>query len=141
VFNRLVEVSRRADRHLRSPHSRYDTPYQRRGLATAIYNCGLEAGLCLMTGARQSPAAHALWHRLAQRYEWGYVSVRNKTLTCLGKSVTADVRSDLYTRMVLLGASWSMGRFADATGMLQASRPTRSNDPVQLSASADIARR
>ena len=41
VFNRLVELDRRADRHLRAPHSRYDTPYQRRGLASAVYRWAL----------------------------------------------------------------------------------------------------
>ena len=64
VFNRLVELDRRADRHLRAPHSRYDTPYQRRGLASAVYRWALQEGWCLVSGARQSPGAHALWHQL-----------------------------------------------------------------------------
>src|SRR5690606_22837507 len=57
VFNRLVEVGRRADPYLRAPHSKYDRPYQRRGLAAAVYRWALDAGQCLITGARQSGAA------------------------------------------------------------------------------------
>ena len=76
VFNRLVEVGRRADPYLRAPHSKYDQPYQRRGLAAAVYRWALEAGQCLITGARQSGAARALWQSLARHYESGYVDVR-----------------------------------------------------------------
>jgi len=60
VFNRLVEVGRRADPYLRAPHSKYDRPYQRRGLAAAVYRWALDAGQCLITGARQSGAARAM---------------------------------------------------------------------------------
>jgi len=43
VFNRLVELNRRADRHLRSPHSRYgDVPAARPG----------QRGLPLAAGCR-----------------------------------------------------------------------------------------
>lgn len=117
VFNRLIELSRRADRYVRAPHSRYHAGYQRRGLATAIYCWGLDAGLCLMTGARQSTGAHALWHSLARRYELGYVDLRGKTLTYLGREVSAQVLDDLHTRMVLLGEGWTVHRFAQATDM------------------------
>ncbi|WP_431274060.1 N-acetyltransferase [Variovorax ureilyticus] len=117
VFNRLIEVSKRADRFVRAPHSKYDPQYQRRGLATAIYRWGLDAGLCLMTGARQSTGAHALWHALARRYELGYVDLRSKTLTYLGREVSPQVLDDLHTRMILLGDGWTVDRFAKATGM------------------------
>lgn len=117
VFNRLIEVGRRADPHVRAPHSRYDEPYQRRGLATAVYQWGLEAGFCLISGARQSPGAHALWHSLAGRYELGYVDLRNKTLTYLGRDVPSRTLDDLHTRMILLGEAWTVSRFSAATGM------------------------
>lgn len=117
VFNRLIEVGRRADRYLRAPHSKYDAPYQRRGLASAIYRWALDAGLCLLTGARQSPGAHALWHGLAQRYALGHVDVRDKTLTYLGPAVSDEVLAGLHTRMLLLGRGWSRAGFAAATGM------------------------
>lgn len=116
VFNRLIEVSKRADRYVRAPHSKYDPHYQRRGLATAIYRWGLDAGLCLMTGARQSTGAHALWLSLARRYEMGYVDLRGKTLTYLGREVSPRVLDDLHTRMILLGGGWSVDRFTSATG-------------------------
>ncbi len=117
VFNRLVELDKRADRHLRAPHSRYGTDYQRLGLATAIYRWGLAAGLCLITGARQSPGAHALWHSLAKHHELGYVDLRQKTLTYLGPEVSAQVLEDLNTRMILLGEGWTISRLRAATGM------------------------
>ncbi len=118
VFNRLIEVGRRTDPYVRAPHSKYAAGYQRRGLATAIYRWGLDAGLCLMSGARQSASAHALWRKLAAHYVLGYVDLRAKTLTYLGDSVSARVQDDLHTRMILLGGGWSIASFADATGML-----------------------
>jgi len=48
VFNRLIELDRRADPHLRAPHARFSADYQRRGLATAIYR-----DLPLVAGGRQ----------------------------------------------------------------------------------------
>lgn len=117
VFNRLIEVHRRADRYVRAPHSKYDPQYQRRGLATAIYRWGLDAGLCMLTGARQSPAAHALWHKLAANYTLGYVDLRDKTLTYLGHEVSPQVLGELHTRMLLLGRGWTLGKFTAATGM------------------------
>lgn len=117
VFNRLVELDRRADRHLRAPHSKYAPPYQRRGLASAIYRSYLDAGHCLITGARQSPGAHALWEALARNYERGYVDLRSKTLCYLGPEVSEPVLSDLHTRMVLLGRGWTIAALGAATGM------------------------
>jgi hypothetical protein len=117
TFNRLVEVDRRTDRHVRAPHSRYGAPYQRRGLASAVYQWGLDAGFCLISGARQSPGAHALWQHLARRHELGFVDLRNKTLRYLGPEVPARVLDELHTRMLLLGQGWTLDRFAAATGM------------------------
>ncbi|MGT2437014.1 hypothetical protein ACU4GH_15395 [Bradyrhizobium betae] len=39
----------------------------------------LDAGLCLMSGARQSPGANALWHALSRHYALGYADLRCKT--------------------------------------------------------------
>ena len=117
VFNRLVELDRRADRHLRAPHSRYDTPYQRRGLASAVYRWALQEGWCLVSGARQSPGAHALWRRLAQQHAWGYVDLRDKAVTYLGQDVEPPVLDDLLVRMVLLGEGWTLERLRSAIRM------------------------
>lgn len=117
VFNRLVELDARADRYLRAPHSRYRPAYQRQGVATAVYRWGLDAGLCLITGARQSPGAHALWQSLAQRYPRLYVDLRDRVLRCLGPHVDAAVRDDLHTRMLLLGRGWSVQRLAAEAGL------------------------
>jgi GNAT superfamily N-acetyltransferase len=117
VFNRLVELNRRADRHLRAPHSRYSPEYQRRGIATAVYEWALGSGLCLISGARQSTGAHGLWRSLAQRHELVHVDVRDKALRCLGAEVDDALLDDLHTRMVLLGGDWTLDRLCGATGM------------------------
>ncbi len=111
VFNRLIELARRADRHVRAPHSQYDPAYQRRGLATAVYRWALGSGICLMSGARQSPGANALWQSLAQRYEAGFVDLRDKRLTYLGTEVDDATLGALHTRMFLLGNGWTLARF------------------------------
>lgn len=118
VFNRLIEVGKRADRYVRAPHSKYAPEYQRRGLATAVYEWGLERGLCLITGARQSTGANALWHALARHYPLGYVDVRNRSLRYLGEAVSQSVHDDLHTRMILIGKGWSVERLVS-----QAMRP------------------
>ena len=117
VFNRLIEVGRRADPYVRAPHSKYAEPYQGMGLATAVYRWGLDAGLCIMSGARQSTGAHRLWMRLARDYELGYVDLRRKRLSYLGRQVPETVLQDLHTRMVLLGRGWTLPDYMRATGM------------------------
>ncbi len=117
VFNRLIEVGRRADPHLRAPHSKYAPAYQRQGLATAVYEWGLGAGICLLSGARQSPEAHRLWQALSRRHELQHVHVENKTLRHLGSQHATAGSGDLHTRMLLLGAGWTMQQLMQATGM------------------------
>lgn len=111
VFNRLIELGRRADRHVRAPHSQYDPAYQRRGLATAVYRWALGSGICLMSGARQSPGANALWQSLANRHEAGFVDLREKVLTYLGTEIDEATLGALHTRMLLLGNGWTLERF------------------------------
>jgi hypothetical protein len=117
VFNRLIEVSRHTDPHVRAPHSKYAQPYQRRGLSTAVYTWALATGMCLISGARQSPGAHALWEGLARRHAGGYVELRDKQLTYLGRDVPTPRREDLPVRRFLLGEGWSLGAFAAAVRM------------------------
>lgn len=116
VFNRLIELNRRADRVLRSPHTRIAPEYRRHGIATAVYRWALGQGICLISGPRQSPAAHALWHRLAQHHPLRYVHLKDKRLTDLGPRVSPEVLEDFHTRMVLWGVGWDEGRFSSATG-------------------------
>ena len=118
VFNRLIELDRRADRYLRAPHSKYAAGYQRRGLASAVYRRALESGWCLMSGARQSAGAHALWESLARRYPSGYVRVERKRLTYLGARVSGAVLDSLEPRRMLLGGGWTVEGLAGVTGML-----------------------
>jgi hypothetical protein len=102
VFNRLVELDRRIDPLIRGPHSKYAAAYQRRGIASAVYQWGLER-FCLISGARQSEAAHALWRSLGRRYPLGYVTLRDKEVRYLGLEIPPELRDDLETRMILLG--------------------------------------
>ncbi|WP_034348354.1 hypothetical protein [Noviherbaspirillum massiliense] len=120
VLNRLVEVNRRTDPHLRAPHSKYAPAYQRRGIATTIYRWWLEAGRCLITGARQSMGANLLWHALGKRHDLIYVDLRNKNLRYLGRQVSRQTLEDLHTRMILLGRGWDKERLANQAGMLMA---------------------
>lgn len=114
---RATRCSTASSRSAAAPHSKFDAPYQRRGLASAIYRWGLDAGLCLVTGARQSEGAHALWHKLGRDYPLGHVELRDKALRYLGPTVAPEVLGELHTRMLLLGRPWTLARFAAATGM------------------------
>ena len=119
VFNRLVEVDKRTDRRVRSPHSRFAPAYQRRGIASALYQQVLDQGVCLLSGARQSPGAHGLWNRLARSYASHYVAIAgDKSLQHLGASLPQDaVLDQLSTRRLLLGAGWELEAFAQAVRM------------------------
>ncbi|RSZ34500.1 MULTISPECIES: N-acetyltransferase [unclassified Variovorax] len=117
VFNRLIELSRRADRHIRAPHSQYHPAWQRRGLASAVYRWALGRGICLMSGARQSPGAHALWQRLSRHHEAGFADLRCKQLSYLGREVAGATLDALHTRMFLLGGGWTLERFRRETQM------------------------
>lgn len=118
VFNRLIELNRRADPHLRAPHAKFAADYQRRGIATAVYRWWLDSGKVLISGARQSVGANALWHALGRRYERLYVDLREKRLRCLGRQVDAPTLQDLHTRIVMLGKGWDAAALAACTGML-----------------------
>ncbi|MDZ4101533.1 MAG: N-acetyltransferase [Hydrogenophaga sp.] len=108
VFNRLVEVNRSLDRFVRAPHSKYAIGYQRMGVATAVYEWALAQGFCLVSGARQSQSAHALWISLASRHRLEYIEVRNKCIHLLKSPVDPLTRDRLQTRMVLLGEGWEV---------------------------------
>jgi GNAT superfamily N-acetyltransferase len=104
MFNRSAELDRRAGRDLRVPHSKYARAYQRRGIASAIYSWWLDAGNCLISGARQSKGAHALWRSLGASYPLICVEVRDKALRYLGNDIDTYIKDDLHTRLVLMGA-------------------------------------
>ncbi|WP_196786129.1 histone acetyltransferase [Burkholderia territorii] len=118
IFNRLPELPRRADRYLRAPHTRLRGSAQRKGLATTLYRWGLDAGLCLISGARQSVGAAQLWNALAHGYRHGFVDVEGRALRYLGEAVADDVYGALHTRRLLLGNGWTLGDLARATGMI-----------------------
>lgn len=108
VFNRVFELDRQAGRHLRSPHSRYAQDYQRRGLATAVYRWALGAGLCLLSGPRQSPGAHALWQALGRSHDLTYARICDRSLR-VGPPANEDrALQDYETRLLLLGSGWTL---------------------------------
>ncbi len=118
VFNRLIEVDRRTDRHVRSPHSKYAEAYQGLGIASAVYAWALGRGLCLVSGARQSEGAHALWRSLARRHPLRWIRLRAKRMYDLGGDVAPAGADDLDTRMLLLGEGWSLNRL-QSLGLLR----------------------
>lgn len=134
VFNRLIEVNRRLDRFVRAPHSKYAHGYQRRGIASAVYEWALDQGFCLISGARQSPGAHALWRSLAQRHRLEYIEIRDKNIGFLASPVDQATRDCLQTRMLLLGTDWDVDRWrqtaSPAGGSLRAAMLAA--DPAQI---------
>lgn len=115
VFHRIPEVDRRTDPYVRSPHSRYAPDYQRRGLASAVYTWALHAGMCLVSGPRQSAGAHRLWRALARSHELAFVQARDQRLCIMGDAVDASAFDTFETRMMLLGTGWTLQRLAEAT--------------------------
>ena len=75
------------------------------------------AGTCLMTGARQSAGAHALWRKLTSRHGSGFAAIDGRKLIYLGNQVTPRQLDRLETRMFLLGEGWSLERFQAALKM------------------------
>ena len=115
---------------------RFAPAYQRLGIAGVIYRWWLDAGNCLISGARQSSGANALWHKLGKHYPLAYVDLRNKRLCYLDRQVSEARRQDLHTRMLMLGRGCSMERLAEQTGMLDAVELTLKPLPVALAAFA-----
>lgn len=111
VFNRSLEPEIRTLKFLRSPHSRYGPAYQRRGLATAVYSWALKSGLCLLSGPRQSPAAHCLWLSLGFAH-WLLVAQLNDRQLKQRACIEPAAFERLDTRLLLLGAGWTPERFA-----------------------------
>lgn len=134
VFNRLVELNRRADPYLRAPHAKFAQAYQRLGIAAAIYRWWLDAGNCMISGARQSAGANALWHKLGKQYPLTYVDLRNKRLCYLSRQVSEARRQDLHTRMLMLGRGCTLEKLGEQTGMVGAIELTLKPLPVALSA-------
>jgi hypothetical protein len=112
VFHRILETERRVERYLRSPHSRYASAYCRRGFGSAVYGWALRAGMCLMSGPRQSVGAYRLWMSLARSHELLFVQVRDRQVHCFGPHIEPARFQEFDTRMVLLGTGWSPDRFA-----------------------------
>ena len=117
VFNRLVEVNRHTDRHLRAPHTKVAHGYRRMGIATAIYRWWLDSGRCLMTGARQSAGAHGLWMALARDYELAAARIdTHKRVQQLPLPPPPGFFNALDTRLVLVGRDCRLADFMQHAG-------------------------
>ncbi|WP_228897869.1 hypothetical protein [Acidovorax sp. Leaf73] len=112
VFNRLVEVDRRTDRHLRAPHTKVVDGYRRMGIASAIYRWWLDSGRSLITGARQSAGAHGLWMALARDYELAAARIdTHKRVQQLPLPPPPGFFNALDTRLVLVGRDCRLADF------------------------------
>lgn len=109
TLNRLIEAHRKADLHFRAPHTKVLPQYRRQGIATALYRWWLAGGRCLMTGARQSPAARGLWLSMARHYRLTYVLLEHRRIHWLGDELSPDVLGQLNARAVLLGEGREIG--------------------------------
>ena len=112
VLNRLVEVNRQADKHLRSPHAKVAQAYRRLGITSAVYRWWLDAGRNLMSSERQSSHAHQMWMSLARDYQLVQVRLQDKQVHAVGAAACASVLHELGTRIVLLGRGCDVGAFA-----------------------------
>ena len=128
VFSRLIEVDRRTDRHVRSPHSKYAPAYRGRGIASAVYDWALGRGFCLVSGARQSAGAHALWRALARRHPLRWVALRDKRMHDLGTTVPPERANELDIRMILLGQGWSLAQLHAGSLLHPAARAAATKD-------------
>ena len=61
-----------------------------------------------MSGARQSPGAHALWRALSRRHAMTHVQLASGRLHFLAREVPDSVREQLDTRLILLGSGWTL---------------------------------
>ena len=117
VFNRLVEVNRHTDRHLRAPHTKVVDGYRRMGIASAIYRWWLDSGRSLMTGARQSAGAHGLWMALARDYELAAARIdTHKRVQQLPLPPPPGFFNALDTRLVLVGRDCRLADFMQHAG-------------------------
>ena len=117
VFNRLVEVDRRTDRHLRAPHTKVVDGYRRMGIASAIYRWWLDSGRSLITGARQSAGAHGLWMALARDYELAAARIdTHKRVQQLPLPPPPGFFNALDTRLVLVGRDCRIADFMQHAG-------------------------
>jgi hypothetical protein len=111
VFNRVFELDPEVGRFVRSPHSRYAPAYQRRGVASAVYQWALEAGMCLVSGPRKSAGAYRLWRALGRSSELLAVSLKGRDLGVLMEEIDGQVPQVREMRMMLVGAGGRIGIF------------------------------
>lgn len=83
------------------PHSKLLPAHRGLGLAKWIYREELRRGRCLLSSARQSPAAASVWQSLAKTCALSYVWFDGRLFRHLGDAVTPGERRRLEVRMLL----------------------------------------
>jgi hypothetical protein len=116
VFNRVPELDARVGRFVRSPHSRYAREYRRRGVATAVYQWALGAGMCLVSGPRQSVAAYRLWGALGSLWELVTVKVEDGRLRVMPQGRVGIPFDEFGARGMLLAAGRLLTQFDGGAG-------------------------
>ena len=110
VFNRVFELDAEVGRFVRSPHSRYAPAYQRKGVASAVYQWALQAGMSLVSGPRQSVGAYRLWEALGRSWELLVVSLEGRTLRAIAEGAERQALEVFDTRMMLVGTGMRPSR-------------------------------
>lgn len=110
VFNRVPDLDPQVGCHVRSPHSRYAREYREKGVAGAVYQWAIGAGMSLVSGPRQSRGAYQLWASLARSNSRVFVRVENRRLRVLGAKMELSEFKELGTRMVLMGQGGQAGQ-------------------------------
>lgn len=122
VFNRVPEVDIPAGRFVRSPHSRYAREYRSKGVASAVYQWALRAGMCLVSGPRQSEGAFRLWASLARSHELAYVQIKGQRLLFMDPVLAPHSIDKFESRMLLLGVGAWSAMFLTRRGDLRRAR-------------------
>jgi hypothetical protein len=105
VFNRVPNLDSGVGCRVRSPHSKYAATYRRKGVASAVYQWALQAGLSLVSGPRHSEGAHRLWRALAESQELCLVRIEDRRLRVTDSPTDGGEMEALETRMMLAGAA------------------------------------
>lgn len=115
-----------------NPRAHAIARYQRQNIASHIYPEALDAGPCLPSGARQSPAALQLWRTLSNRDPFYHVQWQNQRIVNLGRSIEWRTFEDLHTRLPLRGAGWNIERLVALTapGRDTAAQDQSANSPL-----------
>lgn len=114
VFSFQSSRPRRSSAAVEVPHAKLRRAYRGFGLASWVYGCALDSGVCLVSSARQSPVAGRLWQALTRRYAHGYVWVERRSMRYLGTELSEAQKAQLAVRMMLHGPRYPLEALFEA---------------------------